>query len=106
LADIRNSLKSLMWRAAAIRRDGERLTEAAEKIEHWCRYVLVRQFKDPTGWELQNMLIVARIMIRAALDREESRGVHLRTDFPETDEVHWCHHQVFSRREDERPENT
>jgi L-aspartate oxidase len=99
--DIRNSLKSLMWRAAAVRRDGDRLAEAAEKIEHWCRYVLVRQFKDPTGWELQNMLIVARIMIQAASRREESRGVHLRTDFPETDDVHWCHRQAFSRSKEE-----
>ena len=28
------------------------------------------------------MLTVARVMIGAALRREESRGVHLRTDFP------------------------
>ena len=36
----------------------------------------------PEGWQLQNMLTVARIMIAAALEREETRGVHLRTDFP------------------------
>jgi L-aspartate oxidase len=101
LADIRNSLKSLMWRAAAVRRDRQRLTEAAEKIESWCRYVLGRQFKKPMGWELQNMLIVAQIMIRAALDREESRGVHLRTDFPETQDTDWCRHQTFCRHEEQ-----
>jgi len=104
LADIRNSLKSLMWRAAAVRRDADRLTEAAEKIEHWCHYVLGRQFKNPTGWELQNMLIVARTMIRAALSRRESRGVHLRTDFPHTDDAN-CRHQTFSRVRDEQPQN-
>jgi L-aspartate oxidase len=97
LADIRNSLKSLMWRAAAVRRDGGRLGEAAEKIDNWCRYVLFRQFKNPTGWELQNMLLVARIMIAAAHNREESRGVHLRTDFPDTDDAQWCRHQTFGR---------
>ena len=48
----------------------------------WCGYVLARQFTDPDGWELQNMLTVARLMVEAALAREESRGVHLRTDFP------------------------
>ena len=32
------------------------------------------------------MLTVAQIMVQAAEMREESRGVHLRTDFPKTDD--------------------
>jgi L-aspartate oxidase len=96
LADIRNSLKALMWRACGVRRDGQRLSEAAEDIDRWCRYVLPRQFADPKGWELQNMLTVSRLMIRSALAREETRGVHLRTDFPNTDDDHWRRHLVFS----------
>ena len=36
-------------------------------IDRWCGYVLARQFTDPDGWELQNMLTVARLMIEAAL---------------------------------------
>jgi L-aspartate oxidase len=96
IADIRNSLKSLMWRACGVRRDRERLTEAADDIDRWCRYVLPRQFADPKGWELQNMLTISRLMIRAALAREESRGVHLRTDFPNTDDDHWQRHLAFS----------
>ena len=32
------------------------------------------------------MLTVSRLMIESALEREESRGVHTRIDFPETDE--------------------
>ena len=83
LADIRNSLKSLMWRAAGVRRAGPQLAEADETIDRWCRYVLARQFADPAGWELQNMLTVASLMVEAALERTESRGVHLRSDFPE-----------------------
>jgi L-aspartate oxidase len=96
-ADIRNSLKSLMWRAAGVERDGPRLAEAAEDVERWCRYVLGRQFNEPSGWELQNMLLVARIMIAAARDREETRGVHVRTDFPKTDDEHWQRHLSFRR---------
>jgi L-aspartate oxidase len=95
IVDIRNSLKSLMWRACGVRRDRERLSEAAEDIDRWCRYVLPRQFADPKGWELQNMLTVSRLMIRAALTREETRGVHLRTDFPNTDDDRWQRHLVF-----------
>lgn len=82
LADIRNSLKSLMWRAAGVRRDAARLTEAAQNIEQWRHYVLPRQFKHADGWELQNMLTVSQLIVAAALQRKESRGTHLRTDFP------------------------
>ena len=97
LADIRNSLKSLVWRSAGVRRDREHLLEAAETIDRWCGYVLDRQFSDSGGWELQNMLTVARIVIDAALQREETRGVHLRTDFPNPDDVHWKRRISFCR---------
>jgi L-aspartate oxidase len=97
LEDIRNSLKSLMWRACGVRRSGSGLAEALQTVEHWGQYVLTRQFTDPRGWELQNMLTVAAIMIQAALLREESRGVHLRTDFPALDELRWNGHLTFQR---------
>jgi L-aspartate oxidase len=101
LADIRNSLKSLMWRADGVHRDGRHLAEAANDIEHWRRYVSQRQFNDPRGWELQNMLLVAELMIRAARMREETRGVHVRTDFPQADDAHWQRHIAFQREEAE-----
>jgi L-aspartate oxidase len=97
LADIRNSLKSLMWRAAGVRRGGPQLADAARTIRRWCGYVLARQLNDPDGWELQNMLSVASLMVEGALSREESRGVHLRTDFPRTDDEHWRRHLAFVR---------
>jgi L-aspartate oxidase len=97
LADIRNSLKSLMGRAGGVRRERAQLVEAAETIDRWCGYVLPRQFADVGGWELQNMLTVARIIIEAALVREETRGVHLRTDFPERDDLHWKRRIGFRR---------
>lgn len=98
--DIRNSLKSLMWRSAGVQRDRDRLEEAAQMIEHWQRYVLAKQFRDARGWELQNMLTVAAVMADAALQREESRGVHLRTDFPATDDLRWKRHLCYERLED------
>lgn len=99
LADIRNALKSLMWRAAGVRREGATLAEALESVESWCQYVLSRQFADPEGWELQNMLAVSWMMLRAAQIREESRGVHLRTDFPQVDEARWRRHIGFRRQD-------
>ena len=89
LQDMRNSLKSLMWRAAGVQRNGSQLQEALQTLDGWCRYALPRQFADSQGWEFQNMLLVSKVMIAAALRREESRGVHLRSDFPEQDNKQW-----------------
>lgn len=100
LGDIRNSLRSLMWRNVGIRRDEAGLAEAYETVDYWCRYVLTRQFTQVEGWELQNMLTVARLMAAAALERRESRGVHLRSDYPRPDDPHWRRHITFRR---ERP---
>jgi len=85
LADIRNSLRALMWRKVGINRDAEGLAEAADQVDFWCRYALPQVFDDPAGWTLQNMLTVARLMIAGAVERAESRGVHTRRDFPRTD---------------------
>jgi len=88
-----------MWRKMGVRRDAEGLKEALATIDHWSRYVLPRQFADPTGWELQNMLCVSRLMIEAAIQREETRGAHVRLDFPQTDDAHWRRHIPFRREE-------
>jgi L-aspartate oxidase len=104
LADIRNSLKAVMWRSCGVRRSGEGLVEALDAVDGWRRYVLARQFDDAEGWELQNMLILARVMIEAALLREESRGVHLRTDHPRLDDAKWNKHLWFERNEHESSE--
>jgi L-aspartate oxidase len=98
LADIRNSLQSLMWRQVGVERRGGELAEALEAVEGWCRYVLPRQFADPQGWQLQNMLQVARLMIASALAREETRGVHFRADCPEPADA-WLAHVAWRRGE-------
>lgn len=97
LTDIRNSLKSLLWRRVGVRRDGEGLREAQDNIDHWGRYVLPLQFSGPGGWELQNMLCVARLMIPAALEREETRGCHVRAEFPGPDDQRWKRHTKSRR---------
>jgi len=85
LADMENSLISLMWRNVGIERNADGLKAAADQVDFWDRYVSTREFSEPRGWELQNQLLVARLMIAAAAERTESRGVHYRSDFPNTD---------------------
>jgi L-aspartate oxidase len=75
------------------------LAEAAETIERWCRYALARQFADPAGWELQNMLTVAGLIVESARQRTESRGVHLRNDYPNAVDAHWRRHLTVVRSE-------
>ncbi len=87
--DITNSLRSLMVRHLGVIRDKNGLEEAEHDVSFWCRYVLGREFSSRPGWELQNLLTVARLMIHSARRREESRGVHCRGDFPQRDDGHW-----------------
>jgi L-aspartate oxidase len=96
LDDIRNSLRALMWRHVGVERTGDALEEALATVEGWCRYVLPRQFADPQGWQLQNMLEVARLMIRGAIFRDETRGVHFRADHPATSRG-WRSHIAWHR---------
>jgi len=92
LHDLRNSLQSLLGRKVGIVRDRSGLSEAEEDIEFWRRYVLAQVFTDERGWELQNLLSVARLVVWACLQREESRGTHFRSDFPERRDDVWQRH--------------
>ena len=100
LADIRNSLKSLMWRNCGVRRTGALLAEALETVDRWRRYVLARQFADA-----DRLGAAKHAHRRPRHDRKppssatESRGVHLRTDHPNLDDAHWNKHLWFQRSE-------
>ncbi len=98
LADIRNSLRSVMWRNVGIARRGERLAETIDIVAFWGRYMLDKEFNDPTGWEVQNMLTAAYGISECALSRTETRGVHYREDFPQLDD-NWRRHQFVRRTE-------
>ncbi len=92
LADIRNSVRSLMWRHVGVQRTEQKLEEALQQLNRYSSYVLSHQPGGIEGWELQNMLTVSLMMAQAALARTESRGVHLRTDYPKVDNPNWRKH--------------
>ena len=83
--DVMNSLKAVMWRNVGVAREQGHLAEAVEIIEFWQRYVMDKVFDTPVQWQCQNMLTVCRQIAKFALRRQESRGVHFRTDFPAAD---------------------
>lgn len=95
LEDIRDSLKSLMWRCAGVERDEKHLKEAEDTLSQWWEYVMDKEFHSPEGWELQNMLLLSSLIIRAAQERKESRGAHYRKDYPKRDDQNWKRHITF-----------
>jgi len=88
------NLQSLMWDKVGIIRSGKSLKEAASILATW-----ESPLSQPSGrpsYELNNLVLCARLMTEAALLREESRGAHFRTDFPRTS-PEWHRHIVFRK---------
>ncbi|QDV44402.1 L-aspartate oxidase [Stieleria neptunia] len=90
--DVRISLKSLMGRLVGVERDAEGLQKAADTIRSYAAYAMNHQFEDEAGWELQNLLTTAAIMVSSAMVRTESRGVHFRSDHPAQNDEQWRRH--------------
>ena len=86
-------VQDLMWRSAGIFRDRAGLEAARDRLEPAWRSIEEGWSQghslDAAGWRLASIVTVARLIVRAALRREESRGAHSRTDFPERDDLHW-----------------
>jgi L-aspartate oxidase len=87
-----SNLQALMWDKAGIVRDGPGLAEAALTLAMWQRSAPPPS--DRPSHELANLLLTARIVTEAALLRQESRGAHYRTDFPEPLDS-WRHSIIF-----------
>ncbi|NOY53636.1 MAG: L-aspartate oxidase [Deltaproteobacteria bacterium] len=82
LNELRGMLRKLMWDRVGIIRCGKSLSEAVERLQDWTP-CLEEIYHEKNGLELQNMITVATLITRAALERRESVGAHYRTDFPE-----------------------
>jgi L-aspartate oxidase len=95
-------LSRVMWRDVGLFRDRDGLTRALGVFEPAWRELDARmqdgQTLDPEDWRTASILTVGRLIARAALRREESRGGHYRADFPDRDDVHWKR-RVGERRE-------
>jgi len=74
-------LRALAWSKCGILRDGPGLAEAVARLDDVrCDFKHQPQRSD---FELRSLHTVARLIAKAALAREESRGGHFRTDYPE-----------------------
>ena len=89
LEDIKKKLQITMTKKVGIIRNRESLSEAAEIIEQLKANCSKLPGFSLTKIEIDNMLLVAGLVIEAALQREESRGAHYRSDFSNTDDINW-----------------
>jgi len=75
----REQLRRVMWNDTGIQRSAEGLSRAAGLLKGW------RAEGDSVeALETQNLLLLGRALVAAALARCESRGAHYREDYPET----------------------
>jgi L-aspartate oxidase len=78
----RLQLQQLMWNSAGVLRSRDSLVAASETLAAWTaahpRQATIAQREDA------NLLDLARILVTAALARNESRGAHYRSDIPST----------------------
>ncbi len=90
----RPALQDLLWDNVGIIRSGDGLTQAAEVLAAW--QTRLPAPVDRPGYELAGMITMGRLMAEAALLRQESRGAHVRTDFPKRSPA-WRKHIVFTK---------
>ena len=89
----REKVRTLMWQECGVVRSGAGLKRARRELEA----ISLPAPVDREWCEAANLLQAATLMVRAALAREESRGAHFRTDFPERNDATFRKHSVISR---------
>jgi L-aspartate oxidase len=74
-------------------RSQESLAKAAGTLAAWQESLPLP--KDRSSYELSNLILTGRLVTEAALLREESRGAHFRSDFPQSSPK-WQKHIAFT----------
>jgi succinate dehydrogenase/fumarate reductase flavoprotein subunit len=95
--ELRTRLEDLMWENVGLVRSESSLIAALQEISAMRERAAMTSVPDFRKWnlawaealDLLNLLQVAELVTRSALERRESRGAHFRSDFPESDDGRW-----------------
>ena len=109
--ELRTRLEDLMWENVGLVRSQSSLVDALEDISELRERALstsVPNFRRLNlAWtealDLVNLLQVAELVTRSALERRESRGAHYRSDFPAADDARWLRNVFLQRETDGTP---
>ncbi|MDO4853892.1 MAG: FAD-dependent oxidoreductase [Coriobacteriia bacterium] len=107
--EIRDKMAEAMWNGVGIFRDAEGIKAAMATVDECIELYKNTHIDDSSKVynnafmnyvELGNVLTIARAICMGALDREESRGSHSRSDFPERDDVNFMKHSLVTLADD------
>ncbi|MEW1615414.1 MULTISPECIES: L-aspartate oxidase [unclassified Streptomyces] len=109
--EARTAIQRIMTRGAGVLRSAGSLAAAAEELAALHRSAAADvDAADPKdavpgvdAWEATNLLLVSRVLVAAAREREETRGCHWREDRPDRDDEHWRRHLVVRIAPDRTP---
>lgn len=99
-------LQEVMHEQVGVIRSGEGLKKAIEEILHLKGKMndlkinpsLIYNNELVDAIDLDNMLLLAEVIAKAALERTESRGNHHRIDYPEQNDPGWRKHSIIRNR--------
>lgn len=110
--EARTAIQRAMTRGAGVLRSADSLAAAAKELEALHRDASA-EVEGPGGakavvpgvdaWEVTNLLLVSRVLVAAAREREETRGCHWREDRPDRDDAHGRRHLVVRIAADRTP---
>ena len=86
------ALRTVMNERVGIVRDNRDLEEAMKEVRTIGREAAAlgnHGMTDPDVSEVKNLAVVAETIVRSALSREESRGLHFNSDYPARDDLNW-----------------
>lgn len=86
---IKKDIQNIMTENVGIIRDKSGLISAKEKVEQINSSIKDIKNENLKDFELQNIVTLSKLVIESALEREESRGAHFRSDFPEKNDNMW-----------------
>ncbi|WP_313750763.1 L-aspartate oxidase [Streptomyces parvus] len=109
--EARTAVQRTMTRGAGVLRSAGSLGAAAEGLEALHREAAAAAEADGAkavvpgvdAWEVTNLLLVSRVLVAAAREREETRGCHWREDRPDRDDAHGRRHLVVRIGPDRTP---